>query len=84
MMDVPDEITREELLNLNILLNSALNGLTIAEINLDVISRLKEQAGPHSHVVDLVLNAVAEPFGRMTRTCRYIPAEPLIFSNTRS
>lgn len=59
MMDVSDEITREELLNLNILLNSALNGLTIAEINLDVISRLKEQAGPHSHVVDLVLNAVA-------------------------
>ncbi len=59
MMNVPEEITRDELLNLNILLNSALNGLTIAEINLDVISRLKEQAGPHSHVVDLVLNEVA-------------------------
>ncbi len=59
MIDIPLEISQEELLNLNILLNSALNGLTIEEINLDVISRLKEQAGVHSSVVDLVLNEVA-------------------------
>ena len=59
MIDMPEEISQTELLDLNILLNSALNGLTIAEINLDVISRLKEQAGVHSHVVDLVLNEVA-------------------------
>ncbi len=59
MIDIPLEISQEELLNLNILLNSALNGLTIEEINLDVISRLKEQAGAHSSVVDLVLNEVA-------------------------
>ena len=59
MVNVPEEISRDELLDLNILLNTALNGLTIAEINLDVISRLKEQAGLHSHVVDLVLNEVA-------------------------
>lgn len=36
-----------------------LNGLTIEEINLGVISRLKEQAGIHRQVVDLVLNEVA-------------------------
>lgn len=59
MVDMPEEISQEELLNLNILLNSALNGLTIAEINLDVISRLKEEAGVHRQVVDLVLNEVA-------------------------
>ena len=47
-------------MNLNILLNSSLNGLTIEEINLDVISRLKGDAGIHSRVVDLVLNEVAE------------------------
>ena len=56
MIDLADE----ELLNLNILLNSSLNGLTIEEINLDVISRLKGDAGIHSRVVDLVLNEVAE------------------------
>ena len=50
----------EELLNLNILLNSNLNGLTIEEINLAVIARMKEQAGSHGNVVDLVLNQVAE------------------------
>ncbi|MDO4267289.1 MAG: heat-inducible transcriptional repressor HrcA [Eubacteriales bacterium] len=59
MADIPEPISQEELLNLNILLNSALNGLTIEEINLDVISRLKEQAGAYSQVVDLVLGAVA-------------------------
>ncbi|MDO5407125.1 MAG: heat-inducible transcriptional repressor HrcA [Eubacteriales bacterium] len=59
MVDVQEEISQEELLNLNILMNSALNGLTIEEINLDVISRLKQQAGIHSQVVDLVLNEVA-------------------------
>ena len=46
-------------LNLNILLNSALNGLTIEQINLDVITKLKQQAGVHSQIVDLVLNEVA-------------------------
>lgn len=59
MVDIEEEISSEELLNLNILLNTNLNGLTIEEINLGVISRLKEQAGIHRQVVDLVLNEVA-------------------------
>ncbi len=57
---IQEEISDEELLNLNILLNSNLNGLTIEEINLAVISRMKEQAGAHGGLVDLVLNQVAE------------------------
>ena len=60
MIPVSQQLSDEGLLNLNILLNNALNGLTIEEINLDVISRLKEQAGIHSEVVDRVLNEVAE------------------------
>lgn len=59
VINVPETITQKDILDLNILLNSALNGLTIQEINLDVISRLKEQAGSHSQVVDLVLSEVA-------------------------
>ncbi len=54
------ELSQEEVLNLNILLNSSLNGLTIQEINLGVISQLKEEAGAHREVIDLVLNEVAE------------------------
>lgn len=60
IIDVKEPVGDEELLNLNILLNTSLNGLTIEEINLGVISRLKEQAGLHSQVVDLVLNEVAD------------------------
>ena len=60
MIDIAEELGEQELLNLNILLNSILNGLTIEEINLDIISRLKEDAGIHSQVVELVLNEVAE------------------------
>lgn len=60
MVTINEDISDEQLLNLNIMLNSNLNGLTIEEINLGVISRLKEQAGSHSQVVDLVLNEVAE------------------------
>ncbi len=50
----------EAILNLNILLNSALNGIRVEEINLGLISRLKEQAGSHSEVVGAVLDRLAE------------------------
>lgn len=60
MVTIHEEMSDEDLLNLNIMLNSSLNGLTIEEINLGLISKLKEQAGSHSQVVDLVLNEVAE------------------------
>ena len=60
IIDINEPVGDEELLNLNIMLNTSLNGLTIEEINLGVISRLKEQAGHHSQVVDLVLEEVAE------------------------
>jgi heat-inducible transcriptional repressor len=60
MVDINDELEESDLLNLNILLNSSLNGLTIEQINLDIISKLKNQAGDHSRVVELVLNEVAE------------------------
>lgn len=60
VIDVSESLTNEQLLNLNILLNSSLNGLTIEEINLDIISKLKVDAGIHSRVIDLVLNEVAE------------------------
>lgn len=58
-----EELSDEELLNLNILLNNSLNGLTIQEINLGVIAKLKEQAGIHRQVVEFVLNEVSEAIG---------------------
>ena len=60
MISIEDAITDEEILNLNILLNSSLNGLTLEEINLGIISKLKGEAGSKGQIVELVLNEVAE------------------------
>ena len=59
MIDVESSLDNETLLNLNLLLNSALNGLSIQEINLGTIAKLKEQAGSHSTIVGEVLDALA-------------------------
>ncbi len=60
MISVDEPIDNETLLKLNILLNTGLNGLSIQEINLGVIAKLKEQAGIHSSIVSDVLDALAE------------------------
>ncbi len=57
-LDAP--LDNETLLRLNVLLNSTLNGLSIPEINLGTISKMKEQAGSYSDIVGVVLDAVAE------------------------
>ena len=58
-----EPLGNERLLKLNILLNSNLNGLSIDQINLGMISLLKEQAGIDSGIVSDVLDAVAEAIG---------------------
>jgi len=60
IISVEEKLSDQEILNLNILLNTSLNGLTIKDINLDVIRKLKKDAGAHRSVVDLVLNEVSE------------------------
>ena len=60
IIDLDEAMDNEMLLKLNILLNTSLNGLTLEEINLDMISRLKKQAGIHTNVVSSVIDAVAE------------------------
>ncbi len=48
MLHLEHGLDQETMLKLNILLNSSLNGLTIEEIYLGMISKLKEEAGIHS------------------------------------
>lgn len=60
MIHLTHGLDHQTVLELNILLNTELNGLTIEEINLATISRLKEKAGIHSELVNRVLDAVAE------------------------
>ena len=60
LIDLAEPISDEELLKLNLLLNTQMNGLSIGEINLEMIQRMKEQAGIHSEVIGRVVDAVAE------------------------
>ena len=63
ILSMQDPIDDEQILKLNLLLNTQLNGLTVQEINLSLIAKMKEQAGIHSKVVSDVLDAVAEAIG---------------------
>ena len=60
IFSIDQELNDETLLKLNILLNTHLNGLSIDEINLGMISAMKQQAGIHSALVSGVIDAVAE------------------------
>ncbi len=57
---VREALDDEMLLKLNILLNTNLNGLALEEINLGMISAMKQQAGIHSDIVADVIDAIAE------------------------
>lgn len=60
MIHMTHGLDNETVLKLNILLNTSLNGLTMEEINLGTISKIKEQAGIHSELINSVLDAAAE------------------------
>ena len=60
IIELREPMDEETVLKLNLLLNTQLNGLTIEEINLAMISRMKEQAGIHSEVISSVIDAVAQ------------------------
>lgn len=60
IIDLDESINEEQVLKLNLLLNTRLNGLTLADINLGLISNIKEEAGIHVQVVNDVLDTIAE------------------------
>ncbi len=60
LIDLNDDISEEQVLKLNLLLNTRFNGLTLADINLGLISNVKEEAGIHSAIVGEVLDTIAE------------------------
>jgi heat-inducible transcriptional repressor len=60
MIPVEEEIDQDTILKLNLLLNTHLNGLSLEEINLGLITLIKERAGIHSEMIGSVIDAVAE------------------------
>ena len=59
IVTVYEALDNQNLLKLNMLLNTTLTGMSVEQINLGMIARLKEQAGEHSEVISDVLDAVA-------------------------
>ena len=59
MIHVEKSLDDETLLKLNILLNTNLNGLPIEDINLAMITKLKQQAGIYDGIIAEVMDSVA-------------------------
>ncbi len=64
ILDIGTDLATEELSDLNFNLNNNLNGLSVEEINLPLIAKVKEEAGEYADVAAKVLDAVAGAFDK--------------------
>lgn len=60
IIKVSTSLNKETILKLNIVLNTFLQGLDLAEINLPVITKMKEQAGDYRTIVNDILDAIMQ------------------------
>ena len=60
VITVSEEISQENMLKLNILLNTSLTGLTLEQMNMSIIARMENQAGEHTQIIKEVLDAIVE------------------------
>ena len=63
LIEVAEPLSNENMLKVNMLLNTHLNGLTVSDINLALISNMKNQAGEFAEIIEEVLQTVAETIG---------------------
>ena len=79
VINISEDISPEKLLKLNILLNSSLNGLTLNEINLSIISRMQNQAGEYVDLIKMVLDAITDIIGNAEQMHIYTSGATNIF-----
>ena len=79
ILRLEEPLDDDEVLKLNMLLNSSLNGLSIEEINLGLIAQMKEDAGSHKELVSRIIDAVAEAIGKEEETPIYTSGATNIF-----
>jgi len=64
VLNVDEDIPDEDIVKLNLLLNTYLQGLTLQEINMELVGNIKRQAEPHRQTVadllDLIVEAIQE------------------------
>lgn len=64
ILDIGTDLDPETLSSLNFSLNNNLNGLSVEEINLPLIAKVKSEAGDHADIAAKVLDAVAGAFDK--------------------
>ena len=60
VITVSEDLSQENLLKLNILINTTLTGLTLEQMNLSIVSKMENQAGEHINLVKEVLDAIVD------------------------
>lgn len=60
LINTAEPVEEEDVVKLNLLLNTFLQGLTLQEINMEIIQKLKAQASGYSKVISDVIDAIAE------------------------
>ncbi|MCR4673079.1 MAG: heat-inducible transcriptional repressor HrcA [Lachnospiraceae bacterium] len=64
VIPVDEDITEQDVVKINLLLNSSLQGLSLGEINLDMIQEIKRSAGEHretvSRIIDMIVDTIQE------------------------
>lgn len=60
LINIIDEVNKEVILKMNIILNTFLQGLDITEINMQIIAKMKAEAGPYSNILSDILDVIAE------------------------
>ena len=60
MIEVEEPLANDELLKFNVLLNTFLTGLSLHEINLELIQTMKQQAGIHADILEHIFEGVMD------------------------
>ena len=60
VITVSEDLSQENLLKLNILINTTLAELTLEQMNLSIVSKMENQAGEHINLVKEVLDAIVD------------------------
>lgn len=60
VMDTQEELPEEEIVKLNLLLNTYLQGLTLQEINMELVANMKRQADSHRQTISDLLDLIVE------------------------
>ena len=60
VITVSEDLSQENWLKLNILINTTLTGLTLEQMNLSIVSKMENQAGEHINLVKEVLDAIVD------------------------